>query len=181
MHKDAAAILDFWFGEVAPAQHFARDDALDAEITRRFGELRETVVAARAAGWRDDPESLLAAIVLIDHFGRNIHRGSGAAFAADPLALRLAREGVAKGYDAHLPPDRAKFLYMPFMHAEDVGAQAECVRLFEALGDADSLDFAKAHRAVIEDHGRFPSRNAALGRENTPAEAAYLSRPDAGW
>ncbi|HCB74803.1 MAG TPA: DUF924 domain-containing protein, partial [Sphingomonas bacterium] len=155
--------------------------ALDAEIARRFGELREAVVASGAAGWRDDADSLLAAIVLIDQFGRNLHRGSGEAFAADPLALQLAREGVAKGYDGQLPPARAKFLYMPFMHAEDAGAQAECVRLFEALGDADSLDFARQHRAVIEEFGRFPSRNAALGRESTPAEQAYLSRPDAGW
>jgi uncharacterized protein (DUF924 family) len=181
MHKDAAAILDFWFGECTPEQHFAKDDALDAEIARRFGELREAVVASGAAGWRDDADSLLAAIVLIDQFGRNLHRGSGEAFAADPLALQLAREGVAKGYDGQLPPARAKFLYMPFMHAEDAGAQAECVRLFEALGDADSLDFARQHRAVIEEFGRFPSRNAALGRESTPAEQAYLSRPDAGW
>jgi uncharacterized protein (DUF924 family) len=181
MHKDAAAILDFWFGEVTPDRHFAKDDALDAEIARRFGELREIVVAGRAAGWRDDADSLLAAIVLIDQFGRNLHRQSGEAFAADPLALALAREGVARGYDAQLPPERAKFLYMPFMHAEDPAAQAECVRLFEALGDAESLEFAKAHRDVIEDFGRFPSRNAALDRENTPAEEAYLSRPDAGW
>lgn len=181
MHKDAAAILGFWFGECTPDQHFAKDDALDAEIARRFGELREAVVANGAAGWGDDADSLLAAIVLIDQFGRNLHRGSGEAFAADPLALQMARESVAKGYDAQLPSERAKFLYMPFMHAEDEGAQAECVRLFEALGDGESLDFANQHRTVIATYGRFPSRNAALGRESTTAEEAYLSRPDAGW
>lgn len=181
MHRDAAAILDFWFVECTPGQHFDKDPGLDAEIAQRFGDLRAAVVAAGAAGWRDDADSLLAAILLIDQFGRNIHRGSGEAFSADPLALALAREGVARGYDAQLPPLRAKFLYMPFMHAEDAGAQAESVRLFEALGDAESLDFAKQHCAVIERFGRFPSRNDALGRESTPDETAYLSRPDAGW
>ncbi|PCD02631.1 hypothetical protein COC42_14665 [Sphingomonas spermidinifaciens] len=181
MHRDAATILDFWFTECVPEQHFEKDEALDAEIAHRFGALREAVVATGAAGWQDDADSLLAAIILIDQFGRNMHRGSAEAFATDPLALTLARQGVAKGYDAQLPPDRAKFLYMPFMHAEDAGAQAESVRLFEALGNAESIEFAKAHREVIGAYGRFPSRNAALGRESTPAERAYLSRPDAGW
>ncbi|WP_315763803.1 DUF924 family protein [Sphingomonas sp. Y38-1Y] len=181
MHGQAAAVLDFWFGECTPEQHFAKDEALDRTIADRFGALRDRVVAEGAGGWRDDPESLLAAIILIDQFSRNIYRGSAEAFAADPLALTLAREGVAKGFDARLPPERAKFLYMPFMHAEDAGAQADCVRLFEALGDTESADYARQHQAVIADYGRFPSRNAALGREDTPAEVAYLSRPDAGW
>lgn len=181
MHRDAAGVLDFWFGECTPGQHFAVDPALDAVIATRFGELRARVVGEGAAGWRDDPESLLAVIVLIDQFGRNIHRGSGAAFAADGLALALAREGVAKGFDAALPAERRKFLYMPFMHAEDPAVQAECVRLFEAAGDAESAEFARRHAEVIEAFGRFPARNAALGRTNTAAEAEWLSRPDAGW
>lgn len=181
MHNDAADVLDFWFIECTPDQHFTKDPDLDRTIVARFGALRERVVAAGAAGWRDDADSLLAAIILIDQFGRNIHRGSGQAFAADPLALSLARDGVARGFDAQLPPARRRFLYTPYMHAEDGGAQAECVRLFEASGDAESTAFARDHADVIAAFGRFPSRNAALGRETTAAEAVYLSRPDAGW
>jgi uncharacterized protein (DUF924 family) len=181
MHVEAGPVLTFWFEECAPEQHFAKDPALDRTIADRFGMLRDRVIAEGAAAWRDDADSLLAASVLIDQFGRNIHRGSGKAFAADPLALSLARGGVAAGMDRRLPPDRRRFLYMPFMHAEDAGAQAECIRLFDAAGDAESAAFARRHAAVIDAFGRFPSRNAALGRRSTPAEMAYLSRPDAGW
>lgn len=181
MHVDAGDILEFWFVECTPDQHFAKDKALDRTIAARFGHLRERVVAEGAAGWRDDPDSLLAAIVLIDQFGRNIHRGSGKAFAADPLALSLARDGIARGFDLALPPERRRFVYMPLMHAEDAATQAECVRLFEATGDAESADFARRHADVIDRFDRFPSRNAALGRASTPEEVAYLSRPDAGW
>jgi uncharacterized protein (DUF924 family) len=181
MHVDAGPVLQFWFDECAPEQHFAKDAALDRTIADRFGTLRERVIAEGAAAWRDDADSLLAAIVLIDQFGRNIHRGSGRAFAADPLALSLARDGVARGFDRQLPLERRRFVYMPFMHAEDVHAQAECIRLFEAAGDVESSAFARRHAAVIDAFGRFPSRNVALGRPSSPAEMAYLSRPDAGW
>ncbi|HTG39649.1 DUF924 family protein [Sphingomonas sp.] len=181
MHRDAPAILHFWFEECSPDQHFEKDEGLDRTIADRFGALRETVVATGAAGWHDDPDSLLAAIILIDQFGRNIHRGSAAAFAADPLALSLARTGVAQGFDAALPPERRRFVYMPYMHAEDAGAQAECVRLFEAAGDAESAAFARDHAAVIERFGRFPGRNAALGRDTRADEREWLSQHAGGW
>lgn len=181
MHRDAAPVLHFWFEECSPDQRFTKDAALDRAIADRFGTLREQVVTHGAAGWRDDADSLLAAIILIDQFGRNIHRGSAAAYAADPLALALARDGIARGFDAALPPERRRFLYMPLMHAEDPAAQADSVRLFEASGDAESAAFARDHADVIERFGRFPSRNAALGRDSTAEEQAYLSQPDAGW
>lgn len=177
----ARAVLDFWFDTVPPEKRFARDDKLDAEITRRFARLRDEVLATDAAGWRDGPDRILAAIILLDQFSRNIHRGSGQAFAADPLALSLTHAAIALGWDATFAPDRRAFLYMPLMHAEDVAVQEESVARFTQLGEAENLAFARDHKAVIDRFGRFPSRNAALGRISTPEEEAYLSQPSAGW
>lgn len=174
-------MLDFWFGELKPEQQFAKDDALDAEIERRFGHARNVVLASGAAGWRDDPESLLAAVILLDQFSRNIHRGSPQAYTADPLAIALTLEAIGKEWDRDMAPERAAFLYMPLMHAENVEAQRMCLEKFTALGRPENLRFAMDHAVVIEQFGRFPSRNAALGRESTPEELEYLKRPDAGW
>ncbi|MHA6722929.1 DUF924 family protein [Sphingomonas sp. RS2018] len=181
VHANARRVLHFWFEELTEKQHFAKDDALDRTIAERFGGLRDAVLADGAAGWRGDADTLLAAIILLDQFSRNIHRDTAEAFAADPLALSLAREGVAKGWDADLPADRAVFLMMPFMHAEDAASQATSLAKFEALGREENAAFARDHAKVIAQFGRFPSRNAALGRRSTPAELEYLSRPDAGW
>ncbi len=181
VHACAKAVLDYWFDELKPQQQFAKDDAVDAEIARRFGHARDVVLASGAAGWRDDPEALLAAVILLDQFSRNIHRGTPEAFAADPLALALTLEAIGKGWDRDLVPERATFLYMPLMHAESVEAQRMCLEKFTALGRAENLRFAMEHAVVIEQFGRFPSRNAALGRESTAEELEYLKRPDAGW
>lgn len=181
VHAAARAILDFWFDEVGEDRHFAKDDALDATIADRFGGLRDAVLANDAAGWRDDPDALLAAVILLDQFSRNLYRGQAAAFAADPLALELALIGIARGDDRALPPLRRSFLYMPLMHSEDAGVARFSLVCFEALGVANNLNFARDHADVIRRYGRYPSRNAALGRESTEAERAYLSRPNAGW
>ena len=103
------------------------------------------------------------------------------AFAADGLALDLALSAIERGWDERYPSDRRVFLYMPLMHAEDMAMQDLAVAKFEALGIAENLAFARDHRDVMADHGRFPSRNAALGRELTAAEETYLAQPDAGW
>ena len=181
VHADAAAVLRFWFDEVPPEQRFAKDAALDRTIAERFGKLRARVAADAALGWRDRPDHLLAAIVLLDQFSRNLFRDTAAAFATDDLALELARHGIAMGWDEGMPAEHRAFLYMPLMHAEDADVQAESVALFTALGDPENLKFAREHADVITQFGRFPSRNAALSRESTPAEREYLSRPDAGW
>ncbi|TKD50882.1 DUF924 family protein [Sphingomonas baiyangensis] len=181
VHDEAAAVLAFWFDEVAPERQFAKDDALDAEIARRFGALREQLATTGAAGWDGDPDMLLAAVIVLDQFSRNLHRGSAEAFATDDLALSLARRAIAAGWDRELPVDRRAFLYLPFMHAKDAGVQEESVRLFTELGRELNLKFAIDHRDVIARFGRYPGRNAALGRETTPEEAAYLSQPGAGW
>ncbi len=177
----ASAVLFFWFNECTPDRHFAKDAALDARIAARFGDLCDAVVADDAAGWRDTPDTRLAAILLVDQFSRNLHRGTAEAYAADPLGLELALEGIAAGDHRTLPPERCVFLLMPLMHCEDAGVQRFSVRRFEALGRAENLQFARDHADVIARFGRFPSRNAALGRQSTSEEVDYLSRPGAGW
>jgi uncharacterized protein (DUF924 family) len=182
VHEKASAVLSFWFGEVPAKQRFAADPALDQEITARFGAMRDAVLVTGAQGWRDDPETLLAAIILLDQFSRNMHRGTAAAFAGDALALDLTREAIERGWDERLDPDEQRaFLYMPLMHAEDQAAQQLSVACFEQLGNAENLAYAREHADVIARFGRFPSRNDALGRKSTPAEKAYLSQPGAGW
>ncbi|MFS2110910.1 DUF924 family protein [Sphingomonas sp. Sphisp140] len=180
VHAKAREVLGFWFG-LTPEQHFATSARLDAEIGARFGPLRDLVLGSGAAGWRDDPETLLAAIVLLDQFSRNIHRGTAEAFAADPLALQLALEAIGKGWDAGMDKDRRQFLYLPLEHAENPAIQALSVEKFGSLGDAYVLGFAQKHAEVIARFGRFPSRNAALGRESTAEERAFLSEAGAGW
>lgn len=180
-HDAATDVLLFWFEELTEAQHFARDDAVDAQIRSRFGALREAVLASDADGWRDDADGVLAAVILLDQFSRNLHRDGAEAYAADPLALELALVAIARGDDRGMAAERRVFLYMPLMHAEDRGVQRFSVRCFAALGRADNLQFARDHAAVIERFGRYPSRNAALGRVSTAAEVAFLETEGAGW
>jgi uncharacterized protein (DUF924 family) len=181
VHAKAREVLDFWFGEVTPERHFARDEGLDRTIRTRFGPLRDFVLGSGAAGWRDDPETLLAAIVLLDQFSRNIHRGTAEAFAGDPLAQELACIAIDRGWDGAMPRAQRQFAYMPLMHAEDPELQTLCLECFDELGDEESLAYARDHAEVIARFGRFPTRNAALGRDSTHDEAKYLSEPGAGW
>lgn len=179
--RSARDVLHFWFEEVSPEQRFMRDDGVDAECTRRFGALRDAVLASDAEGWRGDPETTLAAIILLDQFSRNIYRGEAEAFAADPLALELTLSAIAARYPVALPSDRRAFLYMPLMHSEDRGVQRFSIRCFAEPGLDQNHDFAVEHRAVIERFGRFPGRNVALGRETTPEEAAFLAEGKGNW
>ncbi|KQO55412.1 DUF924 family protein [Sphingomonas sp. Leaf257] len=180
VHAEARDIIDFWFA-LPPEKHFAKDDALDREIAERFGVLRDQVLATEAIGWGDDPDTLLAAILLLDQFSRNLHRGSAQAYAADPLALELCLGAIDAGWEDRYLPERLAFVYMPLMHAESRAMQDLSVAKFTELGRAENLSFARDHRDVIRLYGRYPSRNAALGRASTEAERDYLSQPDAGW
>jgi len=174
-------VLDFWLGEVSPEQRFTKDDALDRTITERFGAARDAVLASGAADWRVTPDALLAAIILLDQFSRNIHRGKAEAFAADDIARGLTLAAIERGWEARYTPEQRQFLYLPLMHAEDAALQALSVEKFEDLGDEKALAFARDHRDVQARFGRFPSRNAALGRASSHEEQAYLAQPDAGW
>jgi len=180
VHEKAQTVLAFWFA-LSMKQQFAKDAALDREIADRFGATRDEVFASGASGWRDHPGDLLAAIVLLDQFSRNIHRDTSKAFEADELARSLTASAIEKGWDTQYPVDRRAFLYMPLMHAEDAALQELSVEKFTGLGNADNLKYARDHAAVIARFGRFPSRNAALGRASTPEERAFLSRSGAGW
>jgi uncharacterized protein (DUF924 family) len=181
VHDEAETVLRFWFDEVPADKRFAKDPALDATITERFAGLRHRLLRTDAQGWRASPRVLLAAIIVLDQFSRNIFRGKAEAYDGDGLALSLTEEAIAHGWETDMQVAERQFLYMPMMHAEDAVVQLKSLQHFADLGDAEALRFAKDHADVIARYGRFPSRNAALGRVSTPAEEEYLSRPDAGW
>ena len=170
-------ILRFWFDETKPAQWWKVDPAFDAAIAQRFGALHAAAVQGELSGWRGDAVGRLAEVIVLDQFSRNIHRGAPGAFAADPMALVLAQEAVAAGHDLALPPERRVFLYMPFMHSESRRVHKEAERLFTALGIQNNLDFERRHKAIIERFGRYPHRNAILGRVSSDEELAFLKTP----
>lgn len=179
VHENARRVIDFWMA-LSTEQQFGKDEALDVEIARRFAPLRETVASTQAAAWRDTPETVLAAIIVLDQFSRNLFRGKAEAFAQDGLATELTLLAIERGWDMVLPAEQRVVLYMPLMHAEDATLQRLSVASFAALGKEDNLAFARDHAAVFDRFGRFPSRNAALGRTTTPEEAAYLAA-GGGW
>lgn len=188
-----ADVLEFWFGAPGSAEHgslrkcwFEKDPAFDAEIRRRFLALVDEAAAGRLDDWADRPEGLLALIVLLDQFPRNLFRDAPRAFATDAQALALAQQALAQGVDAQLMPVARAFIYLPFEHSEDLAMQDRAVALFAALAQhgeafASYLDYAERHRDVIRRFGRFPHRNAILGRASTPEEIAFLARPGAGF
>jgi uncharacterized protein (DUF924 family) len=171
------AVLGFWLEEASPKQWFEKDEAFDAEVRRRFLALYEAVAAQPDDALLADGRTARAALVVLDQMPRNMFRGSERAFATDAKALRIAEAVVARGWDAGLGQNERLFCYLPFEHAEDQAAQARCVALFAALGDADLTRWAEAHKAIIDRFGRFPHRNAVLGRPSTPEEAAFLEEP----
>jgi uncharacterized protein (DUF924 family) len=171
-----ADVLHFWFDELVPAQWFAKDPALDARIRARFQPLHERLAAATDLA-ADTARVALATLIVLDQFSRNLHRGDARAFAADPLARRLADAAIARGFDAQVAPARRMFFYLPFEHAEDLADQHRAVALFEALGDPRLTRYAEAHRDLIARFGRFPHRNAVLGRESTPEEIESMRGP----
>ena len=175
---DSHTVLDFWFTELTPKQHFAKDAALDAVIAERFGALLESAARCELFAWRDSPQGRLAEIIVLDQFSRNVFRphlpNAARAFAQDPLALALAQELVASGGDVQLPIEQRKFAYMPYMHSESRAIHQEALRLFAQPGLEDNLDFERRHLAIIERFGRYPHRNAILGRESTAEELAFL-------
>ena len=174
---DPADIIDFWFNALKPAQWFKASAELDAQIRRQFGPAHLAASRCETDYWRVTAAGRLAEIIVLDQFSRNIHRGAPKAFEADPLALALAQTAVAQGADMALSVDERAFLYMPFMHSESPLIHAEAVRLFSAPGLEKSLSSEQKHKAIIDRFGRFPHRNAILGRPSTPEEIAFLEGP----
>jgi len=192
MQETAQEVLAFWFGAPgspvrgnARAEWFRKDDAFDDEIRRRFGEAIEVALAGGLGEWCTNADGSLARILLLDQFTRNAYRETARAFAGDPRALATAEEAVARGFDRELAPRERWFMYMPFEHAESVPAQHRSLELFAALaqelGDDDPLVWARKHAEVIFRFGRYPHRNAVLGRASTSEEEAYLRTPGAGF
>ncbi len=173
-HQD---VLAFWFAASSKAHWFERSDAFDEAVRARLGPLHARAMAGEIDGWAGEPRGLLALVILLDQVPRNIHRGTPSAFATDAKALALARLAVDRGLDAGFEPDERLFLYLPFEHSEQLADQERSVALFRGLGDANYLDYAIRHRDVIARFGRFPHRNAVLGRASTAAELAFLEEP----
>ena len=179
-------VLAFWFGDPPSAQArgewFRKDAAFDALVLQRFGAALELALGGGLRHWDAEPAGALARIVVLDQFTRNAYRGTARAFAGDTLALAAARELVRGGGDQLLPPLQRWFAYLPFEHAEDLGAQALSLALFNALaaqdpGAEDARVWAVKHHAVVQRFGRYPHRNAVLGRVSTAEEEAFLREP----
>lgn len=169
-------VLGFWFAELRESDWWAKNESIDARIRARFLGLHARV-ASTDAGGVVGPRPLLAAVIVLDQFSRNLFRGNRRAFAADPIARRLARQAVSSGFDTTMRPEERLFLYLPFEHSEDPADQALAVRLIAALGQDSWTRYALAHQALIDRFGRFPHRNAVLGRESTAEELAALREP----
>jgi len=185
-------VLEFWFGAAdSPElgryrrQWFEKSAAFDALCRERFLATLEAAAAGGLERWAERPFGALALVVTLDQFPRNIFRGTPQAFATDARALALARSVVARGFDAAYVPAQCWFAYLPFEHAEDLAAQRESLELYERLrGDppsASPIAYAQRHYAVVERFGRFPHRNAVLGRVSTPEELAFLAQPGSGF
>ncbi|MEN0035460.1 MAG: DUF924 family protein [Cellvibrio sp.] len=170
-------ILHFWFDELTPAQWYKKDDALDAEIKRRFSGVHAQAASCELFDWRMAAKGRLAEIIILDQFSRNIFRDTPQAFMNDPLALALAQEALAVGADKAMSPIERSFLYLPFMHSESAEIHQVAVGLYRELGLAENLDFEIKHKNIIDRFGRYPHRNAILGRESTPEELEFLQQP----
>lgn len=171
----AEQVLHFWFAESGFADWFKGGADFDARVKQALAGWREALRGQTVESFLTDAQTALAAIILFDQVPRNTHRGSAEAFATDHLALAISRSAIAKGYDAGLGKFERLFLYLPFEHSEDRDDQRESVRLISGLGDADLLKYALDHQAMIERFGRFPHRNAALGRADRPGEAEAVA------
>ena len=183
-------VITFWT-QAGPNKWFRGGPSFDEAIRLRFEPVHHACARGEHDDWATTPEGALALIICLDQFPRNLHRGDAQAWAADVKAQRIALSGLAGGFDQALPPLQRVFAYLPLEHAEDMGLQQRAVTLFEALHAqapvagrarfAEFLDYARRHREVIARFGRFPHRNAVLGRDSTAAEREYLAQPGAGF
>jgi uncharacterized protein (DUF924 family) len=188
---DAEAALAFWFDPAHHSEWYASNPAFDALIRQRFAGQVELAAAGELTAWPVTPAGWLALLIVLDQFSRNLYRNDPRAWAQDLRAQALALSGINEGFDRELPALQRVFAYMPLEHAEDMALQQRSVALFEALCDEtplnerdqyrDFLDYARRHEAVIARFGRFPHRNAVLGRVSTLEELAYLAQPGAGF
>ncbi|PSJ47975.1 DUF924 domain-containing protein [Zobellella endophytica] len=171
------SVLHFWFEELAPAQWWQKSASLDLDIRRRFGKLHHQACRGELFEWRSRVQGRLAEIIVLDQFSRNIYRDRPQAFAADGMALVLAQEAISQGAERGLTQQQRLFLYMPFMHSESLKVHDVALALFEKNGLRDNLEYEVRHRDIIARFGRYPHRNAILGRESTEEEEQFLQQP----
>lgn len=177
----AQTILDFWFVDSTPEQWFSHNEAFDQIIQQRFTPVYGVACVGELFHWRHSAEGRLAEIIILDQFSRNLFRNDPRAFAQDPLALVLAQEAVSQRMDQKLHPTLRHFLYMPYMHSESKLIHEAGIRLFTALENENVLQYAKLHKTIIDRFGRYPHRNAVLGRTSTPEEIEFLKQPNSSF
>ncbi len=170
-------VIDFWFDEISPKSWWEASPEFDELVRSRFGLILVHAAAGEMEHWRRCATGRLAEVIVLDQFSRNVYRGSAKAFAQDPMALVLAQEAIANGSAHELSPQRRAFLYMPFMHSESKAIHARAELLFKEIGIPESHDFELKHKAIIDRFGRYPHRNAILGRVSSEAELEFLKQP----
>lgn len=169
------ALLDFWFAEETKARWYKSTDAFDELCRQRFGDLAAKAADDGLGDWERTAEGALALCLLLDQMPRNLFRGTPKAFATDPKAVAVATRAIEQGFDQALDLEKRKFLYLPFMHSEILAEQEQSIALSEKLDDDGTLRYAVDHADIIRRFGRFPHRNALLGRDSTPEESAFLA------
>ena len=173
----ADEVLGFWFEEIESKAWWTPDSSMDERIRTRFGKLHARAALGELYAWRAAPRGRLAEIIVLDQFPRNLFRGTARAFAEDLAALALAQEAVSVGAHLELPPVQRVFLLLPYMHSESREIHVEAEQLFREFTPATNLDFELKHKAIIDRFGRYPHRNAVLGRASTPEEIEFLEQP----
>lgn len=175
--EECEVVLGFWFSDIDAQRWFAKDTQFDETVRRQFAELLQRAAQGGCASWRNSARGRLAEIIVLDQFSRNVYRDTPQAFAQDALALSCAQEAVSVGADRQLPLSKRSFVYMPYMHSEDPAVHVDALRLFRTPGLEGSLNFELRHKAIIDRFGRYPHRNAILGRDSRPEEIAFLQQP----
>lgn len=171
-------ILDFWFSPETEPNWFAKSDEFDELIEKKFKLVHTQAAVSELWSWRKNAEGRLAEIIVLDQFSRNLFRNDPRAFAQDALALALAQEAISLQLDQQLSPEQRSFLYLPFMHSESKHIHEFALKLFQRLGNDTNLEFEKKHKVIIDHFGRYPHRNAVLGRTSTAEEIEFLKQPN---
>ena len=176
---DPQPIIDFWFSEAVRPRWFQSTDEFDQALIQRYEDIWQQAKHGKLDHWMQTAPGCLALVIILDQFPLNMYRGTAKSFSTEARSREIARHALELNFDAQMPVEQKAFLYMPFMHSEDMADQDRCLELFEQPGLESNLRFARHHRGIIEKFGRFPHRNAPLGRESTPAEIEYLNSREA--
>ena len=173
MLASAVEVVSFW-RDAGPDRWFTKDAAFDAQIRERFSDTYEAAATGKLSDWEQSAQDALALLILLDQFPRNMFRGDPRTFATDPVARAVAAGAIVRGFDSQVPAELRGFFYLPFEHSEDLADQERGIAFYRASGDADGLKWAEIHADIIRRFGRFPHRNAVLGRTTTPEEQKFL-------